>query len=141
MYCKTLNLHISLVVTPIEALFLSLSLEFTGLYDGIKIFLVWRSYQKLLKKNGLPSEREPTIVCVLLPTAHQLAYSVVAFSGMSDVYECLSSLQLVLAAIGEKQAGCNSPRSCLMSSIDLATFCGIWSTVGSHLRSFRSVSL
>ena len=60
MYCKTLNLHISLVVTPMEALFLSLPPEFTGLHDGIKFFLLWRSYRKLLKKNGLPSERDPT---------------------------------------------------------------------------------
>ena len=65
-YCKTLNLHISLIVTSIEALFLSLSLEFTELHDGIKIFLLWRSYQKLLKKYGLPSECKLTIVATVL---------------------------------------------------------------------------
>ena len=29
-----------------------------------KIFLQWHSYQKLLKKNGLPDERKPTIASV-----------------------------------------------------------------------------
>ena len=59
---------------------------------------------------------------VLLPTANQLACSVAAFSGLSDVHECLGGPQLTLVAIGEKQLGCNSSHNCLMLGIDLGTF-------------------
>ena len=53
-------------------------------------------------------------MCVLLPIANQSAFSVAAFSGLSDIHKCSGGLQLVLVAIGEKQPGCNSPRNCLI---------------------------
>ena len=38
-------------------------------------------------------------VCVLLPTAHRLTFAMAVFSDLSDIHECLGSLQLTLAAI------------------------------------------
>ena len=73
-----------------------------------------------------------------------LAFSVIAFSALSDVQSHLCSLQLALAASDREQLDCNSPHNyLLMLSIDLATLhiCGIWSTIRPHLRSFRNVSL
>ena len=67
MYCKTLNLHIFPIVTPVEAVFLSLSPEFAGLHNGIKIFLPWFSY------HGLQSEHEPTIVMAQVPGVIDIA--------------------------------------------------------------------
>ena len=70
-------------------------------------------------------------MCVLLPTANQLAFPVC--SGLSDVHECSGGLQVV---IGEKQPGYNSSHNCLMICIDLATFCDTLSAVGPCLGSF-----
>ena len=71
-------------------------------------------------------------MCVLLPTANQSAFSVTGFFSWSDVHECSGGLQLALMAVGEKQPGCNLPHNCLMIlCIDLSTFCGILSAVGS----------
>ena len=68
-------------------------------------------------------------MCVWMPKAHQSAFAVVASSGMSDVHECSECLQLALMAANEKPPGCKSPHDWLvMLSIDLATFCGIYST-------------
>ena len=78
---------------------------------------------------------------MLLPTANQLAFSVAAFSSLSDVHKWSCVFQLALVAIGEKQPGCNSLHNCLMMlCIDLATLCGILSTVEHHMGSFASVS-
>ena len=62
-------------------------------------------------------------MCVLFPTANQSAFSVAAFSGLSDVHDCSGGPQLTLVAIGKKLLGCNSPHNYLtMLCIDLATF-------------------
>ena len=50
MYGKYLKRYISFIVAPNEALFLASPLAFDGLDDDIKIFVVRRLYQKLLKK-------------------------------------------------------------------------------------------
>ena len=61
-------------------------------------------------------------MCVLMPTTHQLAFSVADFSGMSDIHERSGTVQSAFLAIDEKQAGYKSPHYCLMMlSIDLAT--------------------
>ena len=65
-----------------------------------------------------------------MPTVHLSAFAVAAFWGVSDVYKCPQCLQLALVAVNEKPPGCNSPHDCLvMLSIDLATFCAIYSTI------------
>ena len=66
MYGKTWKPCISLIVSPIEALFLSSSPAFDGLHNDIKIFIVRHLYRKLLTKNGPQGEREPSIhTCVI----------------------------------------------------------------------------
>ena len=70
-------------------------------------------------------------MCVWMPTAqpHQSAFAVAAFWAASDVHECSQCLQLALVAANEKPPGCNLPHDCVvMLSIDLATFCAIYST-------------
>ena len=65
MYGKILKPCISLTVHPIKALLLSSSLAFDGLHEHIKILALGHCYQRLLTKNGLQGEREPTILKVL----------------------------------------------------------------------------
>ena len=66
-------------------------------------------------------------MCVLFPTANQSAFSLAAFSGLSDIHKHSGSPQLTLVAIGEEQPGCN------MLCIDLAIFWTLWSLIWSHL--------
>ena len=48
---------------------------------------------------------------------------------MSDIHECSECLQLALVIANEKPPGCKLPHDWLMLlSIDLVTFCGIYST-------------
>ena len=44
-----------------------------------------------------------------MPTAHQSGFAVAAFSGVSEVHECLKCLHLALLAANEKSPGCKSP--------------------------------
>ena len=54
--------------------------------------------------------------------------------GMSNVHQCLDGLKMAMAALNKQALGCRLPIDwLLLLSIDLTTFCDIWSTRGLYL--------
>ena len=64
MYWQIEKLHNFQALALTEALLFPSCAAFDRLHDDIKIFIVGLSHRKLLREDGPPGEREPTIMNV-----------------------------------------------------------------------------
>ena len=66
-----------------------------------------------------------------MPKVYQSAFTVACFTGLSDVLGCSGSHQKALAGLNRKLTSREWPHGAIVIlAVDLATFCGIYSTIG-----------